>query len=272
MINQIINIWDHYEYKGKKEEGFQAKLTTYILSGEKPRGLVLILPGGGYRFTSPREAEPIALKFNSAGYHAVVLDYSCAPNRFPIGLYDCARTLTIIKENKELWKVNLDKIYVCGFSAGGHLAASISNMYLQGRFESIDGINLDGIKLRGTILAYPVLTANEYRHKGSFDNLLGTKVSEEERMNHAMEDLVSQTTPETFVWHTVEDQAVPVENTLRYITALQKKNIPFECHIYPKGLHGLSLANKETADENHQVNKHVASWMGLCLEWLDSHL
>lgn len=271
MINSKLNIWDEYSYKGIVVDEFEPQLTTYILEGEKPRGIVLILPGGGYGFTSPREAEPIALKFNNAGYHSLVLDYSCAPNVYPQSLLDCGRALTMIKENRKLWKINLDKIYVCGFSAGGHLAASISNMYEQEWMSDISGIDLKGIKIRGSILSYPVLSAGEFRHDGSFVNLLGSKVSESQRMNYSMENLVSKSTPETFIWHTVEDQSVPVENTLFYISALQKKSIPFECHIYPKGSHGISLATKETANDKSQINSHVSSWMGLCCEWMDSH-
>lgn len=269
MINQTLKVWENYP--GVQVDGFEPILTTYILGGNKARGLVLILPGGGYGFTSPREAEPIALKFNSAGYHAIVLDYSCAPNRFPMALYDCGRALTIIKEHSECWRIDLAQLYVCGFSAGGHLAASISNKYLEPVFSDVEGIDLEGLKLRGSILSYPVITAGEFRHKGSFDNLIGESVSEDQRLKHSMEDLVHQHTPETFIWHTVNDQSVPVENTMLYIKALQKQGISYECHLYPNGPHGISLATEETADNKQQINSHVASWMRLCCDWMDSH-
>lgn len=271
MINKVSNVWDGYEYKGVKVDGYEPLMTTYILNGEKARGLVVILPGGGYGMTSPREAEPIALKFNSAGYHSIVVDYSVAPNVYPQSLLDISRVLTIIKEASKEWFIDLDKLYVCGFSAGGHLAASVVNEYSEAWLNDYDGVDLEGLIIKGSILSYPVLSGGEFRHAGSFSNLLGDQENESLREEHSMELLVSKQTPETFIWHTVQDKAVPVENTLLYINALQKAGVTFECHIYPKGPHGISLASEETANHPSQINNHVASWIGLCVEWMDSH-
>lgn len=268
MINERIDLWEGLEYKGEMNDGFRPAMTTFIRSGEKQRGIVVIFPGGGYGFTSPREAESIAIAFNNAGYHAVFVDYSVAPRRYPQALMDSARALTIVKSKVDEWQVDLEEIYVCGFSAGGHLCANISNAYTEKWLSEVEGINLVDIKLKGSILAYPVITYGAHMHEGSFDNLLGEGLDTDVYNKLSMERCVNKNTPETFLWHTVEDQSVPVENTLLYVGALRKLDIPFELHIYPDGGHGLSLATEEVADDPMGVIPHVASWMKLCIEWM----
>lgn len=268
MINKTIDIWDGLTYAGEMADGFRPTLTTYIRSGEKERGMVLILPGGGYELTSPREAEPIAMVFNNAGYHAAVLSYSVAPRRHPQPVMDAARALTLVKEHGDRWQVDLKQLFVIGFSAGGHLAAAIANMSHDHWLNEVEGIECDGIQLKGNILSYPVLTGGVQRHAGSFDNLLGDGTTQEERDVMSMELLVTGATPKTFLWHTVEDMVVPVENSLLYASALRAKGVPFEMHIYPEGQHGLSLCNEETADEAQQIQPHVSGWMDQCLEWM----
>lgn len=260
MIVKHLDIWKGLDYSGSQKP----KLTLY-LRNDKKRDLVLIFPGGGYEFTSEREAEPIALQFLSKGYHAAILDYSVTPSKFPQALQDAFRALTIILEHKETWQIG--HIYICGFSAGGHLAACVSNLYKTETFSHYQGVNISQLKIKGTILAYPVITAGEFAHEGSFKQLFGD-VSPEVSKLLSMELSVNQNTPKTFLWHTFDDASVPVENSLLYAKALKKNNIPFEMHIYPSGVHGLSLANEETATERHHINEHVSSWMTLCFTWM----
>lgn len=268
-MNQCLDIWDAYDYKGTMADGFKPTMTTYIRTGEKTRGLVVVFPGGGYSLTSPREAEPIAISFNNAGYHAVFVDYSVSPRRHPQALLDAARVLSIVKENAEAWKVDMTSIYVCGFSAGAHLCASISNMYQEEWLRQSQGIEIEGLKIKGSILAYPVIVYGDHMHKGSFINLLGENAREEAYEKLSMEKCVHPATPPTFIWHTFEDPAVPVENALMYANALRQYDIPFELHIYPKGGHGLSLATEEVATSEEGIIAHVASWMKLCIEWME---
>ncbi len=270
MINKKIDIWESLNYAGSMEDAFRPILTTYIRGGGKKRGMVLVCPGGGYAGTSPREAEPIAMVFNNAGYHSAVLDYSVAPRRHPQPLKDVARALTIIRERTVAWDIDLSCLFIIGFSAGGHLAASFSNLYKEPWLSAYEGVDLMGLSLKGCILSYPVLTAGEFRHVGSFDNLLGPAHTEEERMNFSMELLVNPHTPKTFLWHTVADGSVPVENSLLYAQALRKHKIPFEMHIYPDGGHGLSLCNHETAEEEGHIQPHAAGWMEQCLGWMST--
>ena len=224
-------------------------LTTYIPSGEKVRGAVLILAGGCYTFTAEREAEPVALQYVAAGYNAFVLEYSVAPNRFPQALRDTCRALTLVRQNAADWHTDPDKVAVCGFSAGGHLAASLGVFWNRPELFGTTGIDNDSVRPNALILAYPVISSGEFRYDGLIPNLLGDDASPELVQMISLEKQVSPSTPPTFLWHTTEDELVPVENSLLFASALRRHNILFEMHIYPQGIHGQALATKETANE-----------------------
>jgi acetyl esterase/lipase len=233
-----------------------ALLEPYILKGDAPRPAVLIFPGGGYTFTSDREAEPIALRFNAAGFHAVVLRYRVAPHRHPAPLEDAEAALSLLRAKAGEWRVDPGRIAVCGFSAGGHLAASLG---LLGR-----------IRPNAMILCYPVITGGPFAHSGSFENLLGEEASGPLREELSLERRADSSAPPAFIWHTYADEAVPVENSLLLASALRGAGVPFELHIFPEGSHGLSLAEAETdSGRGAEIDPHVARWMPLCLEWLE---
>jgi acetyl esterase/lipase len=267
MLNKTIDLWENYKYESVEPKDFRPKLVTYVLDGNKKRPAILICPGGGYGFTSPREAEPIAMQFNAAGFHAFVLYYSVAPNRHPQPLLDLSRAMCIIRESSDEWNVYTEKIAVCGFSAGGHLAASLGVCWDKPYLKA-PGITMGMNYPNALILSYPVITSGEFAHRGSFNNLLGTDSGSESLYEMSLEQQVSSKTPPTFLWHTFADKSVPVENTLLFAQALRKCDIPFEMHIYPEGSHGLSLANEETATDTTGVHPHVTTWIKLCIEWL----
>jgi acetyl esterase/lipase len=268
MLHQRIELWDK-EYLASHQITGTPVLDTYLLDGDRKRGAVLICPGGGYGFTSSREAEPIAMQFIAAGYHAFVLYYSVAPNRHPQPLRDVSRSICLIRDYAEEWKVIEDNIAVCGFSAGGHLTASIGVHWDKQQWVGVPGIEVGRNRPNALILSYPVISSGEFAHQGSFNNLLGTPSDAELLEMMSLEKQVSASTPPTFIWHTVSDNLVPVENALLFAHALQANHVPFEMHIYPDGPHGYSLANKETNIEIMESDDHVATWMSLCLEWLD---
>lgn len=255
----------------KEEAGLKTPtLATYVLydplEQNRKRPAVLICPGGGYGSCSPREAEPIAMKFAAAGYQAFVLDYSVAPAKYPRALEEASMAMALIREKSEEWSVDVDKIAVCGFSAGGHLAGNLANCWAEENLASFNGQN----RPNAAILCYPVLTAGEFAHQGSFENLLTDPTDQAARDRVCIEKHVSANTPPTFLWHTVADNCVPVENSLIMATELQKAKIPFALHIYPEGCHGLSLANSEVCGELENYYPHVATWMPLAIEWLDN--
>lgn len=242
MINQRIEIRDGQN---------TATLTTYILDNtpeidkDRKRPVVIICPGGGYGFVSEREAEPIALQFTGMGIHACILRYSVYPAKFPTALTQLAKAVACVREHAGEWNIDGNKIVISGFSAGGHLAASLGTLWHEKFLEDIMKMPKDNYRPNGMLLCYPVITSGEFAHRGSFEALLQDRY-DELLDKLSLEKQVTEFTPPAFLWHTFADDAVPVENSLFMAQALNEKKIPFELHIYPKGKHGLSLANEET--------------------------
>lgn len=250
-------------------------LETYILGdvmdGTRNRKtpLVLICPGGGYAMTSNREAEPIALQFNSMGYQAAVLRYSCAPAVYPTALCEVAQSVKLIREHAEDWNVDAEKIIVMGFSAGGHLAASYGVFWNESWLTEKMQCDKQLLKPNGLVLCYPVISSKEeIAHQDSIKNLLGESYPEMKEQV-SLEDKVGKHTPKTFLWHTFTDPVVPFWNSFRFAEALGKAGVPMEYHLYPQGGHGLSLANEQTANEEGKgVEKVCQSWVPLLRSWM----
>jgi len=268
MVNETIELWGKGEYRGDLGDGFAPTIDSYVLDGGRRRGAVLICPGGGYGYLSPREAEPVALQFNAAGYHAFILRYSVAPRRYPLPLLDVSRAMCALRERADGFRIHPGRIALCGFSAGGHLAASLGVFWDRPVALGAPGIEPGMNRPDALILSYPVITSGPFANAGSFENLLGPNAGRELLSAISLELQVSEKTPPTFLWHTYADQSVPLENSLLFAGALRSKGVPFELHVYPDGVHGLSLATEETSDDQHDPDPHVSSWMYLCTEWL----
>lgn len=266
---------------GTKEiivEGQQAgpaMLSEYILdpvsvAPDKRRPAVIVCPGGGYRFCSDREAEPVVMRFLAMGYHAFLFNYSVAPNRFPTALREIAGVVAYVREHSEEWLIDEKQIYVCGFSAAGHLAASLGVFWNREFVYGPIGKTPEQIRPDGLILAYPVITSGEFAHRGSFEKLLGENADEEALESVSLEKQVTSQVPRVFMWHTWEDSSVPVENSLLFATALKQHGVNFEMHIYPRGKHGSSLANDETSAEGSGHNiPEVQNWIDLAHTWIE---
>ena len=163
--------------------------------------------------------------------------------------------------------VSPQKIAVGGFSAGGHLAGLHAAVWhCAERYP--EGTDLALHRPNAAVLCYPVVTAGEAAHRGSFERLAGTDTAAQQAFS--LEKLVSRTMPPVFLWHTLTDATVPVENTLLLEAALRREGIPHELHLFPRGVHGLALADLETADIAHGrlPDRHIARWQTLCAEWL----
>ena len=249
-------------------DGQTSIMTAYILdAGITVRPCVIVFPGGAYSHCSKREAERIAIAYNSAGFNAFVVSYALAPNRHPEQIKDAANAVGFVRKNAEKYNINPKQIVVVGFSAGGHLAASISTLWNDAELFSDEGIRKEIHRPNATILAYPVITSGEFVHRGSFENLLGEDASVEQLNKMSLETRIGSHTPPTFLWHTYEDGAVPVENSLLYAMALSKYRIPCEMHIYPQGPHGLSRISDETL---WCVNRYRRKydWINESVEWI----
>lgn len=235
-------------------------MTVYPVSSETPLPCVVIFQGGGYGGRSYHEGEPIAQFFNCHGYHAVVVDYRVAPNRFPAALSDAQRAIRLVRAHAEDWQIDPQKIITCGFSAGGHLCASTilyDDVYSQ--LYTPDEIDSYSCAPNGAIMGYPVISVeSEYGHIGSGQRLLGDRY-EVEKADFCLAQYVSESTPPVFLWHTSDDASVNVKNSLIFGEHLRDCGIPFELHVFPHGRHGLGLA---------PTHPEVAQWAPLAVDWI----
>lgn len=270
MIYETFRLRDHF---ANIPGDYDVTLTAYCpdnspeIDKSRKRPTILICPGGGYEFTSDREAEPVALRLLPLGYNAFVLRYGVKAAKYPEALLEAAAAVAFIRNNAEKFNADANKIAVCGFSAGAHLAASLGVFWKEPFIAKTLGILEEKNKPNALILCYPVITSGEFAHKGSFKALIGNNNPELlEKMS--LEKQVNKDVPPTFLWHTFDDNTVPVENSLLFAKALKAYNVPFELHIYPHGCHGLSLCSDETSAAPELINPHCASWLPLCNKWL----
>ncbi len=233
------------------------------------RPLIIICPGGGYERTSYREGEPTALHFLSQGYHACVLRYSVAPIHFPTQVLEVGKAFQVLREHAQEWNVDMERIVVQGSSAGGHLAACYGTFWNQDFLLSPLKAKAEDMRPKGIMLSYPVITSDPaYAHMGSFKMLLGENY-EAEAKKVSIEKQVTEAMPPCFMWHTMEDQTVPVENSLMLTAALRKEGVPAELHIFPEGEHGLSLASPIVERASGAgVQAECAQWTALADAWL----
>lgn len=276
MIHEIIK--SEIRVEGSSPD---ASLELYLLNitekfAVQERPLVLVCPGGAYAITSEREGEPIAMQFNAMGYHSAVLQYSCAPKRFPTALLELSMAVAYLRAHAAQWKICPDKIAVMGFSAGGHLTASLGTFWNTEWFAQIRqsaGVTLTGEEIRpnGILLAYPVITSGEYANRDSFNFLLGRRRGDPElleRLSLEKQDL--QDMPPVFLWHTSYDQDVPIENSMFLFQALVKARRPVEYHVFPGNIHGLALADWRTRSEKRNQDTAAAQWVPLAHTWLEN--
>ncbi len=274
MKKETVKLTVPYEKAGLDSVGCGAELDLYTLGQYdnvelKRRPAVVICPGGGYEYCSVREAEPVALRFAGYGIPAFVLRYSCVNKPFPTALLEAAQAVAYVRGNAVELGVNSDKIMICGFSAGGHLAGSLAVHWKKPFITDALGENSELYKPNGAVLCYPVITAGEKRHDGSIVNIVG-KGDPETRSLISLEDQVTEDVPPVFLWHTADDGCVPVENTLLFASALAKHKIPFACHIFESGVHGLSLCDDCTAGYDGHINPDCGRWFEMAVDWIKS--
>lgn len=239
------------------------------------RRAVIVCPGGGYVELSKREDEIIALQYAAAGFQALVLRYGVgknAANYTPLKQACCA--IRYLREHADEFNIQPDRIFITGFSAGGHCAAAASTMYKHDAVKEafLEYFGDDNVTLGrpdGSILCYPVISSGIYGHRGTFLMLCGDSNATDDAMREFSTELwVDADTPPAFLWHTSTDEAVPVQNSLLYSMALLTHKIPVECHIYPHGVHGLALCDERTWVGNPAFLSPAAlPWIDHAIRW-----
>ena len=233
----------------------------------KQRPAIIVFPGGGYEFLSDREAEPIALAFAAQGYCSFILKYAVKPAVYPLQLFQAMAAIDYIKKNAEEYHVDKNKIAVIGFSAGGHAAASAATLHSSQEVLKAFDVKENELRPDAAILSYPVISNKEFAHKGSLFNVSGGDNQVAEYLS--LEKRVDKNTSPCFLWHTADDGCVPVKNSLVFAEKLSEYSVPFELHVFEKGVHGLSLANQLTNSPNcNMINQPVSKWLELSLNWL----
>lgn len=270
-----------------------AHLDTYILNNSneynvgKKRPFVLVLPGGAYAFTSDREAEPVALRFNSIGCHAGVLWYTTrdiVPNVPRNAFEEAMMAVKWVREHAEEYLIHTDQIIVCGFSAGGHLAIECATMWHESWIAEKLHCSSDMLKINLAIPCYAAGKAEKMpagengpmmlhaRQSGNMRFFGSDDPTDEQVEAYNCLRRIGRHTPPMFIWHTYEDRLVDVSNSIELAWNMKKHAIPFELHIFEKGEHGLALADRTTARKDSHKNAHVYHWFELCEEWLSNYI
>lgn len=299
MIHEIIPLYPQRQ---------DVTLTAYVQNDSAEmlcgnlRPAVLICPGGAYLSCSDREAEPVAMRFAAMGYHAFVLRYSVyfqgGPSQLdqknlpakphcvtPNPMLDIGAAFLKIHEIAEKWLVDTDKIAICGFSAGAHNCGMYANHWSKPVMTEHFNRDADCFRPAACILGYGIFDYTLMRTPNPDDPFsevlmnaasiayFGTDAPTKEQLLAASPALsVDGDTPPTFLWTTSEDSLVPAQNTALQAAALAKNKIPFECHIFESGPHGLALATQASASSLFETDNDAKNWVELAENWLKKRL
>ena len=241
----------------------EATLEGYILDCELTLGqetnrpAIVVCPGGGYLYCSPREAEPVALRYAARGFHAFILRYSVCWDAADFSpLQEVSWVIGYLREHAEEWHIDPDKIATCGFSAGGHLALAAG----------VKGEN----KPNAMILGYPAVTTPNHPMSNFMVKLLTGKkeVTDADCAEFSLENFITRDAPPVFMAATAEDGLSPY-GALLVANTYSRLGRHYELHMFQHGPHGYSLADETTADGSSQVlNTSFAQWHQLSVDWL----
>ncbi len=242
-------------------------LTAFLPAPEKATGAaVVICPGGGYGGLASHEGAGYAEWLAENGIAGIVLKYRLGSKgyRHPAMLNDAARAVRLTRAKAAEWKIDVKRVGIMGSSAGGHLASTLLTHFDAGKADAADAVERLSSRPDIGILCYAVISMGPNTHGGSKGNLLGKEPAPELVELLSNEKQVTKETPPCFIWHTWEDAAVKVENSLDFAAALRKAGVPFDLHVYQKGPHGIGLSigkNGAASGEVHPWAKDLMVWL-----------
>ena len=235
----------------------QESYETIVTHTSRPA--MIICAGGCYRWRSPREKDPAALRFLADGWQVFIIEYSCEEKASGFRpLRELAETVGILRQNSAQWRIDPEKIAVMGFSAGGHLAASLGAFWNERETVLRDDCRPDAL-----VLCYPVISMGEYCHAESVQWVTGGDEAMRKKLH--LPDWVTPDFPPTFMWHGGQDESVPPENSMMLAAALRKNHVPFEYHLFESGVHGISVCTQEVETPEPACR----AWVELCRIWLN---
>jgi acetyl esterase/lipase len=260
-----IRLWENDAPNAKGNEAIDIPtLTPYLAPKDKATGAAIIVcPGGGYvKLSDVKEGSAVAEYLNSIGVTAFVLKYRVGPKYGqPNQLLDASRAMRMVRSRAKEWGIDANRIGILGFSAGGHLASTLATKFDSGNPNAKEELEKMSSRPDLQMLIYPVITMGEFTHAGSKKNLLGEDPGDELIKKYSNELQVTKETPPAFIVHSVEDKGVPFENSLQYVQALRKNNVPLEFHLYEKGPHGFGLGGTDPI---------LSTWKDRLTAWLVS--
>lgn len=288
--------------KDKIKLNFDGILETFIMDSQisynvyKKRPAIIICPGGGYMIHATKESEPVAITFMEKGYNCFILKYSVAIDRdnpdselnpyakYPIPVLQLMESIHIIKENAESWYIDKEQIYLMGFSAGGHVCASLGVRWND--MELINKLSFvpknQELKPSGMVLGYPMLADNSKEfyqlNNRSHNNksaeimkevLYQTKVpTQEQEESINLINYISKDTIPTFIWHSTDDSVVDSTNSTKFINKLMSYGVSCEYHLFGHGNHGKSLASRLISMTEYEIDNHLNLWITLANYWM----
>lgn len=256
---RVLKLWESQELDSLGCNTDCPSIQPFLLDDEGPLPVMIVAAGGAYGIRAPHEAYPVAEWLNTIGISPIVLNYRVSPYKHPIPLTDAKRAIRMVRFRAAEWNLDPNRVGILGFSAGGHLAASTGTHFDLGNSLAKDPVDRYSSRPDLMVLCYPVISMGEFTHEGSRLNLLGVNPDPELVKRLSYEIQITKDTPPTFIWHTADDQAVSVQNSLLFAAELSRWQIPYDLHIFESGIHGLGLAENNT---------QAKAWPSLCEAWL----
>ena len=263
---QVIPLWQGAAPLSKGTNATDIPDLTLFLpkKGSSPTPAIVICPGGGYgHLALTHEGTTVAQYFQTHGVAAFVLKYRLPKNGYlhPVPLTDVQRAIRLVRSHASEWHVDPTKVGVVGFSAGGHLASTVSTHFDHGNSQASDPVDRLCCRPDFALLVYPVISSDvQIAHRGSFANLLGPTPDPAILRTLSNETQVTADTPPTVLVHALDDKGVPPQNSEVYYKALQQAKVPSDLQEYPTGGHGFGYG--------HVPDNSPPGWLDKAFGWL----